>query len=69
MTWTCWHLRSIVCNFSQASSFVRATAVFSATFRRDLLLLLLLNPCHKISAVTAVQATAQLNAASLLRPE
>ena len=46
----------------QASSFVRSTAVCSATFRRDLLLQLL-NPYHTISAVTALQAAAQLEVA------
>ena len=46
----------------QASSFVRSTAVRSATFRRDLLLQLL-NPNHIISAVTALQAAAQLEVA------
>ena len=43
----------------QVSSFVRSTAVCCATFRRDLLLQLL-NPYHAISAVTALQAAAQL---------
>ena len=43
----------------QASSFVRSTAVCSATFRRDLLRQLL-NPYHTIPAVTALQAAAQL---------
>ena len=48
MTWTCW---DFFYDFSpQASSFVRSTAVLSATFRRDLLLQLL-NPYHIISAV------------------
>ena len=42
----------------QASSSVWLTAVCSAIFRRDLLLHL--NPCHIISAVTALQAAAQL---------
>ena len=37
----------------QASSFVRSTAVRSATFRRDLLLQLL-NPNHITSTVTAL---------------
>ena len=37
----------------QASSFVRSTAVRSATFRRDLLLQLL-NPYHIISAVVVL---------------
>ena len=46
----------------QASSFVRSTAVCSATFRRDLLLQLL-RPYHIISAVTALQAAAQLKVA------
>ena len=59
----CWDLRSIFCDGSrQASSFVRSTAVCSATFRRDLLLQLL-NPRHTISAVTALQAAAQLEVA------
>ena len=49
-------------DFSQVSSFVRSTAVCSATFRRDLLLQLL-NPRHTISAVTALQAAAQLEVA------
>ena len=43
----------------QVSSFVRSTAVCPAIFRRDLLLQLL-NPYHTISAVTALQAAAQL---------
>ena len=46
----------------QVSSFVRSTEVSSATFRRDLLLHLL-NPNHTISAVTALQAAAQLEVA------
>ena len=46
----------------QASSFVRSTAVCSATFRRDLLLQLL-NPYHIMSAVTALEAAAQLEVA------
>ena len=46
----------------QVSSFVRSTAGCSATFRRDLLLQLL-NPCLTISAVTALQAAAQLEVA------
>ena len=41
---------------------MRSTAVCSATFRRDLLLQLL-NPYHTISAVTALQAAAQLEVA------
>ena len=46
-----------------ASSFVRSTtAVCSATVRRDLVLLLL-NPYHIISAVTALQAATQLEVA------
>ena len=49
-------------DFSQVSSFVRSTAVCSATFRRDVLLQLL-NPCHTISAVIALQAGAQLEVA------
>ena len=41
MTWTCW---AFFCGFAlQVSSFVRSTAVCSATFRRDLLIQLL-NP-------------------------
>ena len=43
----------------QVSSFVRSTAVCSANFRRDLLLQLL-NPYRTISAVTALQAAAEL---------
>ena len=46
-------------DFSQVSNFVRSTAVRSASFRRDLLLQLL-NPYHVISAVTALQAAAEL---------
>ena len=46
----------------QVSSFVWSTAVCSATFRRDLLLQVL-NPYHTISAVTALQAAAQLEVA------
>ena len=45
----------------QASSFVRSTAVCSATFRRDMLLQLY--PYHIMSAVTALQAAAQLDVA------
>ena len=56
MTWTCWDLRSIFYDFSQRdSSFVRSTAVCSATFLRlDQVLLLY----HIISAATALQAAA-----------
>ena len=62
----CWHLRSTFYDCSQqASSFVRSTTVCSATFRRDLLLQLL-DPYHTISAVTALQAAAQLKVACLL---
>ena len=51
---------SIFYDFSQqTSSFVRSTAVCSSTFRRDLLLFIL-NPSRIISAVTALQAAAQL---------
>ena len=46
----------------QVSSFVRSTAVCSATSRGDLLLQLL-NPYHIISTVTALQAAAQLEVA------
>ena len=46
----------------QVSSFARSIEVCSATFRRDLLLQLL-NPYHTISAVTALQAAAQLEVA------
>ena len=46
----------------QVSSFVRSTAVCSATSRRDLLLQLL-NPYHTISAVTTLQAAAELEVA------
>ena len=46
----------------QVSSFALSTAVCSATFRRDLLLHLL-SPYHTISAVTALQAAAQLEVA------
>ena len=46
----------------QVSSFVRSTAVRSATFCRDLLLQLL-NPYHTISAITSHQAAAQLEVA------
>ena len=49
----------------QASSFVRPTAVCSATFGRDLFLQLL-NPYHIISAVNALQAAAQLEVARLI---
>ena len=63
MTWTCWDLRSTFYDFSQqVSSFVRSTAVCSATFRRDLPLQFP-NPYHIISAVTALQAAAQLEVA------
>ena len=67
VTWTCWDLRSFFSRFSQSSSFVRSTSVYSATFHRDLLLLLL-NPCNIFSAVTALQAAAQLEGACLLCP-
>ena len=46
----------------QVSSFVRSTAVCSATFRRDQLLQLF-SPYHTISAVTALQAAAHLEVA------
>ena len=46
----------------QVSSFVRSIAVCSTTCRRDLLLQLL-NPYYTISAVTALQAAAQLEVA------
>ena len=49
----------------QVSSFVRPTAVCSATFGRDLFLQLL-NPYHIISAVNALQAAAQLEVARLI---
>ena len=49
-------------DISQVSSFVRSTAVCSATVRRDLLLQLL-NSYHTISAVTALQVAAQLEVA------
>ena len=49
----------------QASSFVRSTAVCSATFRRDLPLQLL-NPYHIITAVNVLQAAAQLEVACLI---
>ena len=49
----------------QASSFVRPTAVCSATFCRDQLLLRS-NPYHIISTVTALQAATQLEVACLL---
>ena len=63
----CWDLRSIFCDGSrQASSFVRSTAVCSATFRRDLLLQLL-NPYHVISAVTALHAAAHRTLISITR--
>ena len=56
---------SIFYDFSQqTSSFVRSTAVCSSTFRRDLLLFIL-NPSRIISAVTALQAAAQLEVACL----
>ena len=59
-------LRVIFYDFSQqASTFVRSSAVCSATFRRDLLLHLL-NPYHTISAVTALQAAAQLEVECLV---
>ena len=45
-------------DFSQASSFVRSTAVCSSTFHRHFLQLL--NPYHTISAVTALQTASQL---------
>ena len=65
MTWTCWDLRLIFYDFSQqALRVVRLTAVCSATFRRHLLLQLY-NPYHTISAVTALQAAAQLEVACL----
>ena len=62
MTWTLVDLLGFLYDFSQqASSFVLSTAVFSAPFRRDLLLEVL-NPYHLISVVTALQTTAQLGA-------
>ena len=64
MTWTCGDLRSTFKDFSQqASSFVRSTAVCSATFRRDLLLQLFNH--HIISTVTALQVAVQLEFACL----
>ena len=66
MTWTLWDLRSIFYDFSQqASSFVRSTALCSATLRRDLPLQLL-NLYHIISAVTPLQAAAELEVAWLI---
>ena len=65
MTCTCRDRRSISYDFSQnVSSFVRSTAVCCTTFLRDLLLQLL-NTCHIISAVTSLQASAQLEVACL----
>lgn len=53
-------------DFSQhASTFARSPALCSSTFHRDLFLQLL-NPHHKISAVTALQAAAQLGYACLI---
>ena len=49
-------------DFSYVSSFVRSTEVCSTTFRRDLLLQLII-PYNTISAVTALQAAAQLDVA------
>ena len=60
ITWTCWDFFNVF--LQKASSFVQSTAVGSATFCRDLLLQLL-NPYHIISAVTALQAAAQLEVA------
>ena len=52
-------LRLIFCDFSQqASSFARPTAVCPTNLRRDLLFHLL-NPYHKIFAVTALHAATQ----------
>ena len=48
----------------QAPNFVWSTAVCSASFRRDLLLLLL-NPYNIMSAVTALQAATQLEVSCL----
>ena len=61
MAWTCWDFFSDF--LQQYSSFVRSAAVCSATFRRNLLLQLV-NPYRIISAVTALQAAAQLEVAS-----
>ena len=58
MTWTCWNCFQPFLT-TRGSSFVQSTAVWSATFRRDVLFQLL-NPYHVISAVTALQAAAQL---------
>ena len=56
-------LLGFIYDFSQqASSFVQSTAVCFATFCGDLLLQLL-NPYHIISAVTALEAAAQLEGA------
>ena len=58
-------LMGLVDEFSQQNwSFVRSTATRCHTFRRDLLLHLL-NPYHIFSAVTALQAAAQLEVACL----
>ena len=57
--WTCWDFYDLS---QQDSSFVRSTALHSATFRRDLLIQLL-NPYHIISAAIVLQAAAQLEVA------
>ena len=59
MTWTCW---DIFFDFSQALNFARSSAVRFATFHQDLVLQLL-NSYNIISAVTALQAAAQLEVA------
>ena len=58
-------MRVIFYEFSQASSFLRSTAVCSTTFGQDLLFHLL-NPYHIISAITALQAATQLEVACRL---
>ena len=64
IAWTCVLFFTIFHNNLRVSAFVRSTAVWSTTFRRDLLLQLL-NPYHTISAVTALRAATQLGVAWL----
>ena len=60
MTWTYWDFLKIFHNKLRA--LCGRPQCVSATFRRDMLLQLL-NPCHIISTVTALQAGAQLGVA------
>ena len=69
MTWTCLDLRSIFHDFSQqASSFVQSTAVVFCHLSPRPAPSASQSLYNIISAVTALQAAAQLEAACLLCP-